>query len=86
MSSSTILTQSVFESLRNTYLLEYLVEEIRVTVKSDIKISLNDINIIKRNFYVRLEIKIFVNDINIINRYFYVRLDCDPNLFEKIFK
>lgn len=45
MSSSTILTQSVFESLRNTYLLEYLVEEIRVTVKSDIKISLNDINV-----------------------------------------
>lgn len=45
MSSSTILTQSVFESLRNTYLLEYLLEEIRVTVKSDIKISINDINV-----------------------------------------
>jgi DNA replication factor GINS len=45
MSSSTILTQSVFESLRNTYLLEYLLEEIRVTIKSDIKISINDINI-----------------------------------------
>ncbi|HXV89536.1 MAG TPA: hypothetical protein VD710_10665 [Nitrososphaeraceae archaeon] len=45
MSSSTILTQSVFESLRSTYLLEYLLEEIRVTVKSDIKISINYINI-----------------------------------------
>jgi DNA replication factor GINS len=45
MSLSTILTQGVFESLRNTYLLEYLLEEIRVTVKSDIKISINDINI-----------------------------------------
>lgn len=45
MSSSTILTQSVFESLRNTYLLEYLLEEIRVTFKSDVKISINDINI-----------------------------------------
>lgn len=45
MLSSTILTQSVFESLRNTYLLEYLLEEIRVTFKSDVKISINDINI-----------------------------------------
>jgi len=45
MSSSTILTQSVFESLRNTYLLQYLLEEIRVTFKSDVKISINDINI-----------------------------------------
>lgn len=45
MSSSTIPTQSVFESLRNTYLLEYLLEEIRVTFKSDVKISINDINI-----------------------------------------
>lgn len=45
MSSSTILTQSVFESLRNTYLLGYLLEEIRVTFKSDVKISINDINI-----------------------------------------
>ena len=45
MSSSTILTQSVFESLRNTYLLEYLLEEIRVTFKSDVKISINDISI-----------------------------------------
>ena len=45
MLSSTILPQSVFESLRNTYLLEYLLEEIRVTFKSDVKISINDINI-----------------------------------------
>ena len=45
MSSSTILTQGVFESLRNTYLLEYLLEEIRVTFKSDVKISINDIDI-----------------------------------------
>lgn len=45
MLSSTILTQSVFESLRNTHLLEYLLEEIRVTFKSDVKISINDINI-----------------------------------------
>lgn len=45
MSSSTILTQSAFESLRNTYLIEYLLEEIRVTFKSDVKISINDINI-----------------------------------------
>lgn len=45
MSSSAILTHDVFESLRNTYLLEYLLEEIRVTFKSDVKISINDINI-----------------------------------------
>jgi DNA replication factor GINS len=45
MSSSTVLTQSEFGSLRNTYLLEYLLEEIRVTFKSDVKISINDINI-----------------------------------------
>lgn len=45
MSSSTILTHDVFESLRNTYLLEYLLEEIRLTFKSDVKISINDINI-----------------------------------------
>ncbi len=45
MSSSTTLTQSVIESLKNRYLLEYLLEEIRVTFKSDVKISLNDINI-----------------------------------------
>jgi len=45
MSSSTTLTQSVFESLKNTYLLEYLLEEVRITFKSDVKISLNDINV-----------------------------------------
>ena len=45
MSSSTILIQGVFESLKNTHLLEYLLEEIRVTLKSDVKISINDINI-----------------------------------------
>ena len=45
MSSSTILTQSVFDSLKNRYLLEYLLEDIRVTFKSDVKISINEINI-----------------------------------------
>jgi DNA replication factor GINS len=45
MSSSTILIQGVFESLKNTHLLEYLLEEIRVTFKSDVKISMNDINV-----------------------------------------
>ena len=45
MSSSTILIQGVFESLKNTHLLEYLLEEIRVTFKSDVKISINDINV-----------------------------------------
>ena len=45
MSSSPILIQGVFESLKNTYSLEYLVEEIRVTFKSEVKISMNDINI-----------------------------------------
>jgi DNA replication factor GINS len=45
MSSSTFLTQSVFDSLKNRYLLEYLLEEIRVTFKSDVKISINEINI-----------------------------------------
>ena len=45
MSSSPILIQGVFESLKNTYLLEYLLEEIRVTFKSDVKISINEINI-----------------------------------------
>jgi len=45
MSSSIILTQTVFESLKNRYLLEYLLEEVRVTFKSDVKISLNDIHI-----------------------------------------
>ena len=45
MSSSTILIQGIFDSLKNTHLLEYLLEEIRVTFKSDVKISINDINI-----------------------------------------
>jgi DNA replication factor GINS len=45
MSSATVLTQSVFESLKNRYLIEYLLEEVRVTFKSDVKISINDINI-----------------------------------------
>jgi DNA replication factor GINS len=45
MSSSPILIQGVFESLKNTYLLEYLLEEIRVTFKSEVKISMNDVNI-----------------------------------------
>ncbi|HEY7694790.1 MAG TPA: hypothetical protein VH797_01660 [Nitrososphaeraceae archaeon] len=45
MSSSPILIQGIFESLKNTYLLEYLLEEIRVTFKSDVKISINEINI-----------------------------------------
>jgi DNA replication factor GINS len=45
MSSSTILIQGAFESLKNTHLLEYLLEEIRVTFKSDVKISMNDINV-----------------------------------------
>ena len=45
MSSATILTQSVFESLKNRYLIEYLLEEVRITFKSDVKISVNDINI-----------------------------------------
>jgi DNA replication factor GINS len=31
--------------LKNTYLLQYLLEEIRVTFKSDVKVSINDINI-----------------------------------------
>ena len=45
MSSSTFLTHSVFDSLKNRYLLEYLLEEIRVTFKSDVKVSVNEINI-----------------------------------------
>jgi DNA replication factor GINS len=43
-SLDTIFAQNVFESIKNTYLLEYLLEEIRVTFKSDVKISVNDIN------------------------------------------
>jgi DNA replication factor GINS len=46
MSSSNALSaQSLFEGIKNTYLLEYLLEEIRVTFKSDLKISIYDINI-----------------------------------------
>jgi DNA replication factor GINS len=45
MSSAAVLTQSVYESLRNRYLIEYLLEEIRITFKSDVKVSINDINI-----------------------------------------
>ena len=45
MSSSTFLTHSVFDSLKNRYLLEYLLEEIRVTFKSDVKVFVNEINI-----------------------------------------
>ena len=44
-SSNTVFAQNVFESIKNTYLLEYLLEESRVTFKSDVKISINDINI-----------------------------------------
>jgi DNA replication factor GINS len=44
-SLDTIFTQNVFENIKNTYLLEYLLEEIRVTFKSDVKITINDINI-----------------------------------------
>jgi DNA replication factor GINS len=44
-SSNSIFIQNVFESIKNTYLLEYLVEEIRITFKSDVKMSINDINI-----------------------------------------
>jgi DNA replication factor GINS len=44
-SSDTIFAQSVFESIKNTNLLEYLLEEIRVTFKSDVKISINDITV-----------------------------------------
>lgn len=44
-SSNTVFAQNVFESIKNTYLLEYLLEDIRVTFKSDVKISINGINI-----------------------------------------
>ena len=44
-SSNSIFIQNTFESIKNTYLLEYLLEEIRVTFKSDVKMSINDINI-----------------------------------------
>ncbi|HJU80058.1 MAG TPA: hypothetical protein VJ599_10900 [Nitrososphaeraceae archaeon] len=45
MSLSSILTEGVFESLKNTYRLEYLLEEIRVTFKSDVKIATSNTNI-----------------------------------------
>jgi DNA replication factor GINS len=45
MSSSNSIIKNVFESIKNTYILEYLLEEIRVTFKSDVKMSINDINI-----------------------------------------
>jgi DNA replication factor GINS len=44
-SSNTVFAQNVFESIKNTYLLEYLLEDIRVTFRSDVKISINGINI-----------------------------------------
>jgi DNA replication factor GINS len=44
-SSNTVFAQNVFENIKNTYLLEYLLEDIRVTFKSDVKLSINGINI-----------------------------------------
>jgi DNA replication factor GINS len=44
-SSNTVFVQNVFENIKNTYLLEYLLEDIRVTFKSDVKLSINGINI-----------------------------------------
>lgn len=43
-SSNTIFAHNEFETIKNTYLLEYLLEETRVTFKSDVKISVNEIN------------------------------------------
>ena len=45
MSSNISFAQGAFQSLKNTYLLQYLLEEIRVTFKSDVKTSINDINL-----------------------------------------
>lgn len=45
MSSNSSFAQGAFQSLQNTYLLQYLLEEIRVTFKSDVNVSINDINI-----------------------------------------
>ena len=45
MSSNSSFAQGEFQSLKNIYLLQYLLEEIRVTFKSDAKVSINDINI-----------------------------------------
>ena len=43
-SSNTIFAHNEFETIQNTYLLEYLLEETRATFKSDVKISVNEIN------------------------------------------
>lgn len=45
MSSNSSFAQGAFQSLQNTYLLQYLLEEIRVTFKSDVNVSISDINI-----------------------------------------
>lgn len=45
MSSTAILTQGILESLRNKFFLEYLLEDIRVTFKTDVKISIIETNI-----------------------------------------
>lgn len=42
-SSNTIFAHNEFETIQNTYLLEYLLEETRATFKSDVKISVNEI-------------------------------------------
>lgn len=42
-SSNTIFAHDEFETIKNTYLLEYLLEETRATFKSDVKISVNEI-------------------------------------------
>jgi len=44
-SSNTVFAHNVFESIKHTCLLEYLLEEIRVTFKTDVKISIYDIKI-----------------------------------------
>ncbi len=44
-SSNTVFAHNVFESIKHTYLLEYLLEEIRVTFKTEVKISIYDIKI-----------------------------------------
>ncbi len=44
MSSNSSFAQGALQSLKNIYLLQYLLEEIRVTFKSDVKVSINDIN------------------------------------------
>jgi DNA replication factor GINS len=45
MSSNSSFAQGAFQSLKNIYLLQYLLEEIRLTFKSDVKVSINDIYI-----------------------------------------